>query len=222
MSSLLTRGSLCASPRGPHPNGFLSQDSQVGVPKLSKSGLPQLWGPITLCVDLWWRWDPKKCCSPCQELSNDMWHVTCTQGNWVDTWLLMVGSQIANLTPDLSFGHNLCFRHPNGWCKPFLDIYVSIAFQWYKELFEPLGFDPCNHPLNIQESTRTPTPNMGVHLGVWRFFPSHSFALSRHENATPGLNLGPHLYKPFALVTSPRLGSWHIWCDFFILQYYKF
>jgi len=38
---------LCASPQGPHPNGILSRESQVGVPKLPKLGLPQLWGPIT-------------------------------------------------------------------------------------------------------------------------------------------------------------------------------
>jgi hypothetical protein len=69
---------------------------------------------------------------PRQELFNDMSHATYTQENWVDSQLLMVRSQIANLTPDLSFGHNLCFRCPNGSCEPILDIYVSIDFQWYK------------------------------------------------------------------------------------------
>jgi hypothetical protein len=116
-------------------------------------------------------------CSPHRKLSNIMSHATCTQGNWGDSWLLVVGSQIANLTLDLSFGHNLCFRCPNGSCEPILDIYVSINFQWYEDFFKPLGFDPCNHSLHIRESTETPTPNMGVHLGVWGFFPSHSFAL---------------------------------------------
>ncbi len=43
---------LCTSPQGPHPNGFLSRDSQMGVLKLPKLGLPLLWGPITLCADL--------------------------------------------------------------------------------------------------------------------------------------------------------------------------
>jgi hypothetical protein len=46
----------------------------------------------------------------CQELSNGMWHATYTQGNQGDSKLLMISSQIANLTPDLSFGHNLCFK----------------------------------------------------------------------------------------------------------------
>jgi hypothetical protein len=53
----------------------------------------------------------------------------------------MVGSQIGDLISGPSFGHNLCFRCPNGSCEPILDIYVPRAFQWYKKLFNPLGFD---------------------------------------------------------------------------------
>ncbi len=56
-----------------------------------------------------------------------MWHATCTQGNQGDSQLLIVESQIDNLTPSLSFGHNLCFKCPNGSCKPILDIYVSTC-----------------------------------------------------------------------------------------------
>jgi hypothetical protein len=29
-----------------------------------------------------------------------------------------------------------------------------------------MSFDPYNHPLKIRESIVTPTPKMGVHLGV--------------------------------------------------------
>ncbi len=64
-----------------------------------------------------------------------MLHATCTQGNWGDYWLLVVKNQIGNLTPDLSFGHNLCFRCPNGPCEPILDIYIPRAFQWYNKNF---------------------------------------------------------------------------------------
>jgi hypothetical protein len=32
-----------------------------------------------------------------------------------------------------------------------------------------MGFDPYNCFLTIRESIETPTPKMGVHLGVWRF-----------------------------------------------------
>jgi hypothetical protein len=144
-----------------------------------KFGLSRLWGPITFCADVQLRWGLKQSCSPCQKFSNGMLHATYTQGNWGDFLLLVVGSQIGNLTLGPFFDHNLCFRCPNGWCEPILDIYVSIFFQWYEKILEPLGFGPCNHSLNIHESIRTPTPNMGIHLGVWGFFPSHSFALSR-------------------------------------------
>jgi len=101
-----------------------------------------------------------------------MSHATYTRGNRGDSQLLVVGSQIANLTPDLSFGHNLCFRCPNGSCKPILEIYVPRSFQWYKELFNPLSFDPYNCSMKIQEFTGTPTPKVETPLEV------HSLTLS--------------------------------------------
>jgi hypothetical protein len=141
----------------------------VAVPKFPKLGLPQLWEPITLCGNLWLRLVLKQSCSPCQELSNSMLHATCTHRHWDNSWLLVVGSQIVNLIIGFSFDHNLCFRCPNGLCKPILDISVPRAFQWYKEFFNLMGFDPCNRSMKIWESIRTPTPKVGVHLGVWRF-----------------------------------------------------
>jgi hypothetical protein len=95
-----------------------------------------------------------------------MWHAVCTLGNRVNFLLLMVGSQIASLILDLSFDHNLCFRCPNESCEPILDIYVSIDFQWYKELFELMGFDPCNCALKMWESIWDSNSQHGVHLGV--------------------------------------------------------
>ncbi len=115
----------------------------------------------------------KQSCIPCRKLSNNMSHTTWTQGNWVDSQLLVVGSQIANLTPGLSFGHNLCFKCPNGSCEPILDIYVSISFQWYKKLFNPMSFSPCNRFMNIWKSIGTPTAKVETPLGVWRFISSH-------------------------------------------------
>jgi hypothetical protein len=61
----------------------------------------------------------------------------------------MVGNHIANLIPNPSFGHNLCFKCPNGSCEPNLDIHVSRAFQCYKELFDVMSFDPFNCTLKI-------------------------------------------------------------------------
>jgi hypothetical protein len=87
-----------------------------------------------------------------------------------------------------------------------LDIYVLRAFQWYKELFNPLGFDPCNRFLKIRESIGTPTSKMGVHLGVWGFIPSHSLTLSGAWDMTPKLPFWPAPLQALALVVNPRLG----------------
>jgi len=93
------------------------------------------------------------------------------------------------LTPNHFFGHNLCFKYSNGTCEPILDIYVSRNFQWYKELFNPMSFDPCNRPLKIWESIGMPIPKVGTHLGVCGFIPSHFLTF-------PSFILGPHLCKP--------------------------
>jgi hypothetical protein len=119
-----------------------------------------------------------------------------TQGNRDDSRLLVVKSQIVNLTFGPSFGHNLCFECPNGSCEPTLNIYIPKAFQYYMESLNPVGFDPCNCSLKIRESIKTPTPKVGVHFGMWRFIPSHSLALLGAWNVTPGLTHDPHLYKP--------------------------
>jgi hypothetical protein len=162
----------------------------MGVLKFPKLGLTQLWRPITLCADLWVMWCLKQRFSPCRELSNSMWHATFTQGSQGDFRLLMVGSQIDNLTHDPSFGYNLCFNHPNESCEPIVNIYIPIVFQWYKELFNLMGFDPCNHSLKIQESIGTLSPKVGAHLRVWKVYSlilptlSHTPTLPRTWNLT--------------------------------------
>jgi hypothetical protein len=136
-----------------------------------------------------------------------MLHTTWMQENHGDSWLLVVGNQITNLTPNLSFGHNLCFKSPNGSWKPILDIYVPRAFQWYKEFLNLIGFDPWNWSLKIWKSIGIPTPKMGAHLGVWgSFIPSHSSTLSKAWDVTPGLPFWPAPLQALTLVTSPRLG----------------
>jgi hypothetical protein len=181
----------------------------VGVPKSPKLGLLRLWSPIILRVDLGSRCGLKKSCSPCRELSNGMSHAIYRQVNWVDSRLFLVRSQTGNLTPGPSFGHNLCFRCPNEQCEPILDIYVSGAFQWYKERHKLLNFDPWNRSLKFQEFTGTPSPKVGVALGMWGFTPSHFPTLPGVCDVTPGLSLSPHPCNPFALVVSPKLGLWH-------------
>ncbi len=73
-----------------------------------------------------------------------------------------------------------------------------------------MGFNPCNHSLKIWESIRTPTPKVGAHLGVWRFIPSHSPTLPGAWNVIPRLHSWPTSSQALALVTSLRLGLWHI------------
>ncbi len=198
---------FCTSPQGPHPNDFLSQDSQVGVSKLPRLGLLWLWGAITLCVDLQLKWGLKQSCSPCQDILNDMSHAICTYGNRVDSWLLVVESQTANLIIGPSFGHNLCFICLNGECEPILDIYVPKNFHWYKKLLKPLSFDPCNCPLKIQESTGTPTPKVELPWGVrvHSLTPSHTPGSMLCDSRLPPW---PATLQNLALVVSPRLGLW--------------
>jgi hypothetical protein len=160
---------LCTSPWGLHPNVFLSWDSRRGVPKLPRLELSQLCGAITSCSDLRSKQGLKQSCSSHRELSNGVLHTTCTHGSRVDSSHFVVGSQIASLTHGLSFCHNFYCRCPNGSCEPILDIYTSITFQWYKEIFNARCFDLCNRSLKVWESTGTPIPKMGAHLGVCVF-----------------------------------------------------
>ncbi len=83
-------------------------------------------------------------------------HSTYTHQGRVNSQLLMVGSQIANLILDFSFVHNLCCRCPNSSCEAILDIYASRPFQQYKKNFKARCFDPCNLVLNFRKSQRTP------------------------------------------------------------------
>jgi hypothetical protein len=123
---------LYASLWHPHPNGFLSRDSQGGVPKLFEFGLPGLCNVITLFLDLQLRWGLKQTCSSPREISNSVLHSTYTHQGRVDSQLLMVENQTTSLIPNPSFCHNLCCRCPNGPCKAIFGIYTLISFQWYK------------------------------------------------------------------------------------------
>jgi len=137
---------------GLRQNGYLSRDSQGGVPKLSRFELPRFCEFITLCSYLRLGWGLKQTCSPYWELSNNVLHSICTHRCQFDSQLLVVRSQIVNLTSDLSFCHNLCCRCPNGSCKAIFDIYTSIAFLWHEERFKARCFDPCNRTVKFWES----------------------------------------------------------------------
>jgi hypothetical protein len=87
---------------------------------------------------------------------------------------------------------------------------------------------PENYSLKFWESTGTPSPKVGVALGVWGFTPSYSLTLSYTPRSvwcdsrayfwlTPLLPfclnsrvlLGMQPCNPFALVASPKLGLRH-------------
>jgi hypothetical protein len=119
---------FCTSPPRLHPNGSFSRDSQGGVSKLSRVGVPGLWTTISSRPDLRSGRGPNQSCSSPQELSNAMSHSVIGHWEEVDSRLLVVGSQTANLTPGPSFAHNLGCRCPNDQCEAILDIYASRPF----------------------------------------------------------------------------------------------
>ncbi len=98
-------------------------------------------------------------CNPRRDLSNAMSHSRIGHREEVDSRLLVVGSQTANLTPGPSFAHNLGCRYSNCQCEGILDIYVSRPFQRHQEHPNARCFAPCCRTLNIRKSRRTPTPN---------------------------------------------------------------
>jgi hypothetical protein len=114
--------SICSSTRRLHPNDSFSRDSQGGVPKLSQCGLPILWAFITSHLELGSGRGLNQGCSSRRELSNAMSHSCCRRWEEVNSRLLVVGSQIASLTPDPSCAHNLGCRCPNGSCNAILDM----------------------------------------------------------------------------------------------------
>jgi hypothetical protein len=138
-------------------------------PKFPKLELPQLWRPITSYVDIWLKWGLKQSCSSCRELLNDMQHNTFTQVNQGNSRILVVGSQIGNLTSSLSFGHNLCFKYPNGSCGHILNIYIPRAFQLYNELFNHMRFDPLQLPyegLGVHQQSNSQSGSSFGSVGV--------------------------------------------------------
>jgi hypothetical protein len=98
-------------------------------PEIVPAGVLGLWELITPDCKVQSRRGLNQTCSPCQDLSNDVSHSQFRRREEVDSRLLVVGSQTANLTPGPSFAHNLGYRCPNGQCEATFDIYASRPFQ---------------------------------------------------------------------------------------------
>jgi hypothetical protein len=144
---------------------------------MSQFRLSPLYEAITFCSDLWLGRGLKQTCSSRQEISNNVSHSTSTHHGRVDSRILMVGSQIANLIVGLSFWHNLCCICPNGSCEPIFDIYTLITFHWYKECLNARCSGPYNRTLKFWKSwwtLKSPIRECECHpptlpkVGLWR------------------------------------------------------
>jgi hypothetical protein len=130
----------------------------------------------------------------------------------------VVGSQIENLILDLSFSYNLCFKYPNGSCELIINIYVSRSFQWYKEIFNPMNFNPWNCPLKIQESIGTLTFKVRAHLQLCGFIPSHFLTLPGAWNVTPRFHSWFAPLQAITLIANPKLGLQQITWQIFLVH----
>jgi hypothetical protein len=118
----------------------------------------------------------------------------------------MLKNQIDTLTPNFFFSFNLYFKYSNESCEPILEMYVLRNFELYKEVFNPINFDPSNGFLKIWEPIEILTPKVGALGSVW----AHSLTLSHtfeNVNVTPTLHFRPTPFHALALVTSLRLKS---------------
>jgi hypothetical protein len=119
--------------------GYIQMALFIGTPKLESRncleivpvGVPGLWALITLDCRVWLQQCLNQSCSPRWDLSNAMFHSQFEGREEVDSRLLVVGSQSANLTPGPFFAHNLGCKCPNDQCEAIFDIYASKPFQWH-------------------------------------------------------------------------------------------
>jgi hypothetical protein len=117
--------------------GYIQMAFFLGNPKLESRncpetvpvGVPGLWELITPDCRVGSPRGLNRSYSPRRDLFIDVSHSQIECREEVDFRLLVVGSQIGNLTPGPSFAHNLGFRCPNGQCKAIFDIYASRPFQ---------------------------------------------------------------------------------------------
>jgi hypothetical protein len=109
----------------PGTPGLESRNCSEIVP----GGVPRLWELITLDCGVRSQRGLNQTCSPRRDLSNYVSHSRFGGREDVDSRLLVVRSQTANLTPGPSFAHNLGYRCPNGQYEAIFYIYASRPFQ---------------------------------------------------------------------------------------------
>jgi hypothetical protein len=136
-----------------------------GTPKVKSRncpgfGLPGLWDILVSRPGLRSGRGLNQTYSPLRELSNTVFLSPSAHRERVDSRLLVVGSQTANLTLGPSFAHNLGCKCPNDQCEAISDIYTSRPFQWHQEHPKVSCFSPCCRTLKIRESRRTSNPQL--------------------------------------------------------------
>jgi hypothetical protein len=90
------------------------------------------------------------------------------------SWVWMIRNQIVNLTPSLSFVHNLNFKHSNEQCELIFNIYISRSFQWFKECPIWTLFTICIFIPKIENTMRRRLLlKWENHLGVLKLTFSH-------------------------------------------------
>jgi len=110
---------FCSSPSRLHPNGLFFQDSQVGVPKLSRVGVSGLLTATAPHPELKSGRALNQSCSSRPELSNAMLHSLRRRREEVDSRLLVVGSQTGSLTPGPSLPITCAADVQMGNARPF-------------------------------------------------------------------------------------------------------
>jgi len=125
------------------------------------------------------------------------------------------------LTPGLSFCHNMCYRCPNGPCKPIFDIYISIAFQWYKKHPNARCFWPLqsnSETLGVSEDSQVPISGMWVSsshslkvkLRHWQFRDSHLGVPGQKAIWMWASGRGTKYTIRGKVVASPKSGPWWV------------
>jgi hypothetical protein len=154
-------GSPCVFLSHLHPNGIFSQDSQSGVPKLSRYGLPELWAFITSLSNLRLGQGLKQTCSSPWELSKGVSHSTCTHRDQVNSRLFVVGSQTTNWLPALLFPITCAIDVQMVHARPFwtftlqdLSDSINNTSMW---MFWPL--QSSSEFLGVPKDSKWRTPN---------------------------------------------------------------
>jgi hypothetical protein len=110
--------------------GYIQMALFPGTPKLESRNCPEtvlvgvlgLWDLITPDCRVRSRRGLNQSCSSPRDLFNAVLHSRIGCREEVDSRLLVIRSQIANLTPDLSFAHNLGCKCPKDQYQAILDI----------------------------------------------------------------------------------------------------